>query len=53
MSLLQKYLFYKYHDKTIIIISHRMENLDLFDHFIKFSSGHIVEDVRKAKGDNL
>ena len=48
-----KNLFYKYHDKTIIIVSHRMENLDLFDHFIKFSSGHIVEDVRKAKGGNL
>ena len=48
-----KNLFCKYHDKTIIIVSHRMENLDLFDHFIKFSSGHIVEDVRKAKGCSL
>ena len=46
-----KNLFYKYRNKTIIIVSHRVENLDLFDHFIRLSSGHVVEDVCKIKGD--
>ena len=34
----------KYNDKTIIFISHRLDNLDLFDRFIKIESGKVVLD---------
>lgn len=42
-----KNLFNKYSDKTIIIISHRLDNLDLFDRLIKMSKNKIIEDVTK------
>ena len=34
-----KNLFKKYKDKTIIVISHRLDNLDLFDSLMKFEKG--------------
>lgn len=37
-------VFDKFHDKTILIISHRIENLDLYDRIIKLSDGLIVKD---------
>lgn len=42
-----KRLFYKYHDKTIIYISHRLDNLDLFDKLIKIKDGKIIVDVMR------
>ena len=32
-------IFDKYKDKTIIFISHRLDNLDLFDNLIKIENG--------------
>ncbi len=40
-----KNIFEKYKDKTIIVISHRLNNLDLFDHFIRLEKGVVKEDV--------
>lgn len=37
----------KYKDKTIIVISHRLENMDLFDKVIKFDNGKIKEELVK------
>lgn len=45
-----KNLFSYYKDKTIIVISHRLNNLDLFDRFIKLEGGVITLDEAKAKG---
>lgn len=42
-----KRLFSKYHDKTIIIVSHRLDNLDLYDRNIEIKNGKIAKDVRK------
>ena len=42
-----KNLFEKYKDKTIIIISHRTDNLDLFDRLIEFKDKTIYKDVKK------
>lgn len=44
-----KNLFKYYKDKTIIIISHRLNNLDLFDRFIKLEDGQITLDNIKEK----
>ena len=40
-----KNIFNKYKNKTIIIISHRLNNLDLFDHLVRIEGGKIKEDV--------
>ena len=40
-----KNIFDEYKEKTIIVISHRLDNMDLFDHFIKLEGGVIKEDV--------
>ncbi len=42
-----KGVFREFYDKTIIMISHREENMDLFDHKIRLENGSIVEDVIK------
>ena len=34
-------IFNEFKDKTFIIISHRMENLDLFDKFVKVENGEV------------
>lgn len=41
-----KNLFKYFEDKTIIMISHRLDNLDLFDELVKIENG-VVEKVRK------
>ncbi len=44
-----KDIFKKYYDKTIIVVSHRNNNLDLFDHLINIEEGVITEDVTRNK----
>jgi len=44
-----KNLFLAYKDKTIIFISHRLDNLDLFERFIRIENGKIVLDEVRAK----
>ena len=45
--IIMKNIFRYYKDKTIIVISHRLDNLDLFDHLIEVSNGMIKSDSRK------
>lgn len=40
-----KKLFKMFRDKTIIVISHRLENADLFDRHIELKNGRIFKDV--------
>ena len=42
-----KNLFENYNDKTIIFISHRLENMDLFNQVIKLKKGRISDDLSK------
>lgn len=42
-----KNIFYKFYNKTIIVISHRLDNADLFNRMIRMNKGKIVEDVLK------
>ena len=42
-----KNLFENYNDKTIIFISHRLENMDLFNQVIKLEKGRISDDLSK------
>lgn len=43
-----KRLFDKYKDKTIIVISHRLENMDLYDRRIQIENGAIIDDTEKV-----
>ena len=42
-----KNLFDEYKNKTIIFISHRLDNMDLFDQVIKIEEGRLIYDSRK------
>lgn len=42
-----KKLFKEYQDKTIIIISHRKDNIDLYDQMIKFENNKMISSVIK------
>lgn len=42
-----KKLFKKYKDKTIIVISHRKDNIDLYDQMIKFNKKGLCSSVIK------
>ena len=42
-----KNILKEYQDKTIIFISHRLDNIDLFDKVIKIEKGKIVDDLSK------
>ncbi len=44
-----KNIFNRYKDKTIIFVSHRLENLDLYDHFIELENGLIKKDEIKCQ----
>ena len=44
-----KNIFSKYYDSTIIVISHRIENLDLFNKVIHFKEGTIVKELSTPK----
>jgi len=43
-----KRIFNKFSDKTIIVVSHRNENADLFDEWIEVENGKIKKDVNKC-----
>lgn len=43
-----KNIFKEYNDKTIIVISHRLDNLDLFDSLIEFKDGQVKEVKRNV-----
>lgn len=45
-----KNIINKYADKTLIVVSHRLENMDLFDRVIEFSNHKIKKDVCKNDG---
>ena len=42
-----KNIFDKFMNKTIIVISHRLDNMDLYNHWIEINNGKIINDVRK------
>lgn len=44
-----KNIFSKYPDKTIIVVSHRRENLDLFDQTLYFSQGKLLQNLTKQR----
>jgi len=44
-----KNIFNRHKDKTIIFVSHRLENLDLYDHFIELENGLIKKDEIKCQ----
>ena len=44
-----KNLFEEYKDKTIIFISHRLDNLDLFNQVVKIEEGMIIDDSTKDR----
>ena len=41
-----KRIFDLYKDKTIIVVSHRMENLDLYDRLVKIDGGRVLIDEK-------
>lgn len=42
-----KNIFKKYKDKIIIVVSHRNNNIDLFDRLIEIKDGQIINDIKK------
>ena len=42
-----KNIFNKYPNKTIIVTSHRIENMDLYNQVIKIEDGRIIENLKK------
>lgn len=42
-----KDMFKYFSDKTFVIVSHRLDNLDLFDRMIKLEEGQVILDVSK------
>ncbi len=45
--IIMKNLITMYKDKTIIFISHRIDNIDLFDQVIKIEKGNLISDLSK------
>ena len=43
-----KEMFRKYNDKTIIIISHRLDNMDLFDSILRFNNNEVLKECRNG-----
>ena len=46
-----KNIFKSYMDKTIIIVSHRLENMDLYNKVVKLNNGSLEEVLGKPEGD--
>jgi len=40
-------MFKRFKDKTIIIISHRLENMDLFDQVVELNDGRITRNLTR------
>ena len=40
-------IFDKFKDKTFIIVSHRLQNMDLYDRFIRIDEGVLYEEVKQ------
>ena len=43
-----KEMFKKYKDKTIIVISHRLDNMDLFDSVLRFNNKGVLKECRNG-----
>ena len=43
-----KNMFRKYKDKTIIVISHRLDNMDLFDSVLRFNNCKVFKEYRNV-----
>lgn len=46
-----KNIFFNFKDKTIIIISHRIENIDLFDKVVHLKNGTIIKELSYPVGE--
>ncbi len=42
-----KGIFQKYSDKIIVIVSHRMDNMDLYNQVIKLNDGYVVDTLER------
>lgn len=48
-----KNIFKYFKEKTIIIVSHRVDNLDLYDKVIKLNNGEIIEIIKRNRGEYI
>ena len=48
-----KNIFKYFKDKTIIIVSHRVDNLDLYDKVIKLKNGEIIDISKRNRGEYI
>ena len=48
-----KNMFYYFYDSTIIIVSHRKENIDLYDRVIKINNGSVINSIRNNEWINI
>lgn len=48
-----KNIFKYFKEKTIIIISHRVDNLDLYDKVIKIKNGEIIDIIKRNRGEYI
>ncbi len=46
-----KRMFQKYPDRTIVVISHRKDNMDLYNQVLYLQKGKIVETLERSEGD--
>lgn len=46
-------IFTKYKENTILVVSHRLKNLDLFDEVIKLKNGNNIEVINKINEELL
>ena len=47
-----KNIFREYNNKTFIIVSHRTDNIDLYDKVIKFDKNNNIDIISKKRGDS-
>lgn len=48
-----KNILHNYHHKTIIFVTHRTDNIDLFDRIIKMEKGKILNDITRNEGKGV
>lgn len=44
-----KNIIENYANKTIIVVSHRFDNIDLFNHLLEIKDGKIIKDLKKGE----